>query len=302
MKRIAVIGSINMDMVVHTPRIPALGETILGSGFQTVPGGKGANQAVAAARLGGNVAMLGCVGDDFFGSALTGNLQMNGVDIRRIAVIENCASGVAVITVMGGDNCIIVDPGANSRVSTEMMDAAEDWIAQSAMVVLQLEIPLPAVERAMRIAKKHGVKILLNPAPAVKLSGEILQMADFLTPNETECGILAGMEVHTPGDAVAAAARLRDMGANTVVVTLGENGVVALGEGSAIRMGARKVKAVDTTAAGDTFTAALALGLVRGKALEEAIGYANAAASITVTRHGAQLSLPTEEEVLKIMN
>ena len=297
MDRITVIGSLNMDMVINTPRAPAIGETILGSGFSTVPGGKGANQAVAIARLGGAVSMAGCVGEDSFGEILVRNLKDNGVDVLNIGKVAGCSSGVAVIAVCGGDNCIIVDPGANSRMDAGKAAGLEPLIAGSAMIVLQLEIPLKTVEQVMMIAKKHGTKVLLNPAPAVPLRKEILQMADIITPNESECELLTGRTIRSVDDAKEATLRLRVAGANAVVITLGEKGAILHDGSSFLHVPARKVQVVDTTAAGDSFTGALAYATVNGRSLQESVRFACLAASITVTRHGAQSSLPKYSEL-----
>jgi len=292
MGQITVIGSLNMDMTVNTPRMPGIGETILGSGFQTVPGGKGANQAVAIARLGGTVSMAGCIGDDSFGQALIQNLAANGVDTSGIDRVPGSPTGVAVITVCGGDNTIIVDPGANGQMQPDRVDALESLISESEMLVLQLEIPLEGAKRAMELAKKHRVKVLLNPAPAVPLKKEILELADIITPNESECEILTGMPIRSVGDAEKAAMELKRLGANTVIVTLGENGAILLDQRKFLHVPARKVQAVDTTAAGDSFTGALAYAVTKGMPLEESVHFAGIAASITVTRRGAQASMP----------
>lgn len=300
MDRITVIGSLNMDMVINAPRIPALGETILGGGFSTIPGGKGANQATAIARLGGDLAMAGCVGDDAFGGQLIRSLKESSVDVSNVVKIPGCSTGVAVIAVCGGDNCIIVDPGANGHMDAARVTSLKSLIAGSAMIVLQLEIPLDAVAQAMWIAKKHDVKVLLNPAPAVPLDPEILRMTDFITPNESECGILTGRTIRTVDDAKEATMLLRDREANAVVVTLGENGALLRDKDGPYHVTARKVTAVDTTAAGDSFTGALAWAVVHGKSMRDSVRFASLAASVTVTRRGAQTSLPSYAEVIAL--
>jgi len=292
MDRITVIGSLNMDMVINTPRVPATGETILGNGFTTVPGGKGANQAVAIARLGGTVSMAGCVGGDAFGEALVHNLSVNGVDITNIEKVSGCSTGVAVIAVCRGDNSIMVAPGANNEMLASKVGHLEQLISNSAMIVLQLEIPLEAAKRAMELAIKHGVKVLLNPAPAVPLNSGILELTDIITPNESECAILAGMPVRSIDDAKKAAARLHDMGAKAVIVTLGENGALLCDVDGFFHVPVRTVHAVDTTAAGDSFTGALAWAVTEGMPLRESMRLASLAASVAVTRRGAQTSLP----------
>lgn len=297
MERITVIGSINIDLQVKTQRLPKIGETILGEGISFTPGGKGANQAVAIARLGGAVSMVGCVGGDSFGNILIENLSSNGVNTEYVETSKDCSSGMAIITVCQGDNCIIVDPGANENLGMETIDHAESLIASSDIVVLQLEIPLPVVKHAMQVAKKHGRFVILNPAPAIPLDIEILRMADIITPNETECGILTGVSTETYQDVIEAAKKLRVAGANTVITTLGSKGAMIFDGNDPILIPAKQVTAVDTTAAGDTFTAALAVSLMHNKPLIDAVRYATAAAAVTVTRFGAQSSLPTQEEV-----
>lgn len=297
MNKILVVGSLNMDMVVCTPRVPALGETILGSGFMTVPGGKGANQAVAAARLGGNVTMVGCVGDDIFGQDLIRNLQANGIRTDHVMPLKDCSTGIAMIVVKDGNNFIIVDSGANARLGADDMEKLEDLIAACAIVVIQLEIPLATVEATVKIARKHGVKVLLNPAPAARLSDELLSLVDILTPNESECEIITGMPVKSIDDAGSAIKHLNGRGVKTVIVTMGGKGVVYNNGEAIIHRPVPDVKVVDTTAAGDSFTGAVAYCLVNGKSLDEAIDFANIVGTLTVTKRGAQSSLPTLAEV-----
>jgi len=295
MPNIVVVGSLNMDLCVEAPRVPAMGETVLGGGFFTSPGGKGANQAVAAARLGADVAMLGCVGDDAFGAQLADNLRANGVDTSRIRVAENAPTGVAVILLQGGDNCIVVAPGANALLSPEDVAALEPVIAAGDVLVLQLEIPLAAARRAMELARSHGVKVLLNPAPAQRLPAGFLALADILTPNRSECELLTGI-----AEAPRAAQALAEMGVPRVVVTLGGEGVLYSDGGRVVHRPAWPAQAVDTTAAGDCFTGALAVALAGGARFGDAVDFAQAAAALAVTRRGAQASLPhlTEVEAL----
>ncbi|OPX42117.1 ribokinase [Ruminiclostridium hungatei] len=295
--RITVVGSLNIDMVVTTPRLPVLGETILGSGFMTTPGGKGANQAVAAARLGGNVSMIGCTGDDIFGNSLLSNLAVNHVDIEHVKVIPSVSSGVAMIMVKDGDNSIIVDPGANFMLTPEMIDSAEEEIKRSDVVVIQLEIPLPAVERAVDLAKKHGAIVLLNPAPARELPDVLLSRIDIFTPNESECETLTGMKADSIGAAKDAAVFLASKGITHPIITLGGSGAVYGNAGKIFHRPAPEVEVVDTTAAGDCFSAAVALALSRGKNIAEAVEFGNIAGALTVTRKGAQASLPTPSQI-----
>lgn len=302
LKKIVVIGSLNMDLVVNTPRIPALGETVLGSGFFTAPGGKGANQAVAAARLGGSVSIVGCVGDDIFGKELKQNLLVNDVDIINVKVIENTPTGVAMITVKDGDNFIIVDPGANFCLTTDIIDELEDLIKDSFLVVIQLEIPFETVERAVESAHKHGVKVLLNPAPARALPDDLLEKIDIITPNEKECELITGLPVRNIDDAKAAVSFLMQKGIPQVVITMGSAGAVYNNGSKIMHKSAVKVKAVDTTAAGDSFSGAISVALTEGKSIDEAIDFANLVGALTVTKKGAQLSLPMRKNVDEMIN
>jgi len=302
LKKIVVIGSLNMDLVVNTPRIPALGETVLGSGFFTAPGGKGANQAVAAARLGGSVSIVGCVGDDIFGKELKQNLLVNDVDIINVKVIENTPTGVAMITVKDGDNFIIVDPGANFCLTTDIIDELEDLIKDSFLVVIQLEIPFETVERAVESAHKHGVKVLLNPAPARTLPDDLLEKIDIITPNEKECELITGLPVRNIDDAKAAVSFLMQKGIPQVVITMGSAGAVYNNGSKIMHKSAVKVKAVDTTAAGDSFSGAISVALTEGKSIDKAIDFANLVGALTVTKKGAQLSLPMRKNVDEMIN
>jgi len=299
--KIVVVGSLNMDLVISTPRVPAMGETILGNGFMTAPGGKGANQAVAAARLGGDVTMIGCVGDDIFGKNLMENLKQNGVDTESIRVQENVPTGVAVILIEKGNNCIIVDPGANARLEVRDIEKLEGLIQKSSIVVVQLEIPFETVEYTIRLAKKHHVKVLLNPAPGRALSDELLAMIDILTPNESECEIITGMKIQSVEDAKSAASYLLKKGVKTVAITLGKNGAVYNFEDQWIHKPVPEVNVVDTTAAGDSFSGALAVAISKGEDIHKAIDFANAVGTLSVTKKGAQTSLPTLHEVTEYM-
>lgn len=301
-RNIVVVGSLNMDLVVRAPRHPQPGETILGDQFGTFPGGKGANQAVAAARLGAAVTMIGRVGEDAFGDALVQSLVDNHVDTSHILRCVEAATGVALITLdAAGQNTIVVAPGANTQLTPEDISEAEDVLAQATILLLQLEIPLPTVARAIKVARKHGVKVVLNPAPAQPLDETLLRQVDYLIPNRSELALLA--EANIVYSAPDALSRLRAKGASQVVVTLGENGVLA-GDGNeifSVPVG-HQVNVVDTTAAGDAFVGAFAVALSEGCTLREAAVWGNAAGAITVTRQGAQPSLPTREEVEKMVN
>jgi ribokinase len=295
---VVVVGSLNMDLVARAPRLPVPGETLLGKSFATVPGGKGANQAVAAARLGARTAMIGCVGDDAFGRELRAGLERDQVDASGVRVAPGLSSGVALIVVDdSGRNGIVVVSGGNGQLAPADVDRHEALLAGAQVVVLQLETPLPTVEHAALRARALGRTVVLNPAPAQVLTAGLVACADYLVPNEIEAGVLAGLPVDSVESAMEAARRLRAQGAGGVLVTLGERGVVAVTAGGARHYPAEKVQAVDTTAAGDTFIGGLCAALVRGLSLPEAIGFAQAAASISVTRPGAQPSIPFEREV-----
>ncbi|MBQ7901086.1 MAG: ribokinase [Clostridia bacterium] len=292
MKNILVIGSINMDMVINTPVLPKLGETLIGNGFMTSGGGKGANQATAIAKINGSTNMIGAVGNDEFGKSLKANLQSYGVNTDGIAEIE-CNTGVAVITVCNGDNHIIVDMGANSRVTPEIIDRNIDLVKQADIVVMQLEIPMDTVVYAARRTREFGGKVLLNPAPAAKLPGELLQNVDILVPNEHEAEIITGTS-----DMNEAIDILRRSGVGQVIITLGSEGSMYTDSDSVQKCPAFKTRAVDTTAAGDTFIGAYCAAVCDGMSTGEAVKFASLASSITVARRGAAASIPTMDEIL----
>ena len=295
---VVIVGSLNMDLVARAPRLPVPGETLLGRTFSTVPGGKGANQAVAAARLGARTAMIGCVGDDAFGRQLRDGLMADQVDCRGLRTASSLSSGVALIVVDdSGRNGIVVVPGANGQLAPEDVDRNASLIAAARIVALQLEVPLATVEHAARTAKARGKVVVLNPAPAQLLPPGLIASADFLVPNEVEAAMLTGVPVDSVQSATDAARRLRALGAANVIVTLGERGVVAVAAAGAQHFAARPVQAVDTTAAGDTFIGGFCAALAAGRTVTEAIAFAQAAAAISVTRAGAQTSIPFEREV-----
>ena len=299
MSKILVIGSLNMDLVIETPVIPSLGETILGSGFMTAPGGKGANQAVAAARLGGNVAMVGCVGSDIFGKDLIDNLLNNNVNINNISIFKEAPTGIAMIVVKDGNNFIIVNSGANFMLVPQSINLVEALIKESSILVMQLEVPLESVQQAINIAKKYGVKVLLNPAPAKELSDEMLSSIDIFTPNEFECEYITGLPVKSIDDAKRAVIALKEKGIKQTIITMGGKGVVYNSEEEIIHKSVPKVKVVDTTAAGDSFSGAIAVAISEGKTIDQAVDFANIVGTLTVTKRGAQTSLPFREDVEK---
>ena len=296
-----VIGSANMDLVVRSEHIAAPGETVLGEAFRQIPGGKGANQAVAAARLGAEVTFVGRVGNDLFGEAIRAGLQAEGIDITLLQTEPTEPTGVALIGVDAkGQNAITVAPGANSRVSASDVEQALSRIEGVSAVLLQLEIPLKTVLCATQKAHAAGIPVILNPAPvspAAPLPDSLLAQIDVLTPNEHEAAALLGYETTEGLEWKAVALRLLDKGVKTVVITLGEAGCVLADANGSRTIPAFTVKAVDTTAAGDCFTGALAVALAEGRSLDEAARFAAQAASISVTRVGAQPSLPTRPEV-----
>jgi ribokinase len=290
---IVVVGSINMDLVVRAPRHPQPGETILGSDFQTFPGGKGANQAVAAARLGGQVRMVGRVGMDPFGDLLVANMQKDGVDTRYVLRTEGVASGVALITVSEmGQNNIVVVPGTNGMLTSADIYAAESAFEGAGAVLIQLEIPLEAVAVAAQLGKKHGAKVILNPAPAQGLPNSLLGQVDYLIPNESELYLLTGMQ-----SILVAASSLKSIGLNCLIVTLGSQGVLVLDGEHEDHILSHAVGVVDTTAAGDAFVGAFAVALSENQTTLEAAVWGNAAGALSVTAAGAQPSLPTRQSL-----
>jgi ribokinase len=296
---IVVIGSINMDLVVRAPRLPAAGETILGTSFQSIPGGKGANQAVAAARLGGQVYFVGRVGDDDFGHDLIDGLAAAGVRTEHVAETTAGPSGCAVILVdQRGENSIVVIPGANGALSPADVDDVESVLSTAACAVLQLEVPIETVVHAVRLCRRLRVYTILDPAP-VPTGGipDELFAVNLLTPNESEARALLGIAGGAPFDPPGAAADLRARGAKEVVIKIGEDGAFASRAEGAFAVAAHRVNVVDTTAAGDAFTAGLAVARAEGMPLAEAVRLANAAGALTCRAIGAQPSLPTRGEV-----
>lgn len=295
---ILVIGSSNTDMVVRAPRLPVAGETILGGQFRMVPGGKGANQAVAVARLGGSVRFVAKLGDDLFGRQALAGFQEESIRSDYISIDPEFPSGVALITVdERGENSIVVAGGANTRLTETDIDRAIPALESAGIILLQLEIPLPTVEYATKLAREFGKTVILDPAPACPLADSLLQTVTILTPNQTEAELLTGIPVDSPETARKVAIELFDRGVSNVIITLGSEGAYLYnGEIDRLIPGF-PVEAVDTTAAGDTFNGALAVALAEGKDLVTAIDFANRAAALAVTRPGARSSIPYRREV-----
>jgi ribokinase len=304
---IVVIGSLNMDFVIAVDRLPLPGETILGRNFRMIPGGKGANQAYAAAKLAGSgtvLRMLGRVGADSFGTALKNNLAAVGVDIGAVLDTNAEATGVACIHVDdAGQNSITVAPGANAVLSAADIDSERRALEGARCVLLQLEVPMEAVAAGLREARRVGATCILDPAPARALPREILELVDIATPNENEACVLAGVPPSRVNatEAVALGNRIRELGVRSVIVKLGDQGCVYCGPDGTFSAPPFPVRAVDSTAAGDTFNAALSVALAEGAAMENALRFANAAAAISVTRAGAQTSAPVRAEVESLL-
>jgi ribokinase len=300
MTNILVIGSLNADLVVRAKRFPLPGETIQGENLVTIPGGKGANQAVAAARLGARVAMIGRVGADAFGSALIDNLTQNKVDSRHVIRDDSTSTGTAIIIIDSqGQNRIILSPGANARIASS--DIRPEYFSGSSLLLLQFEIPIETVIHSANLAKEKGLVVLLNPAPAQSLPDELLRTADYILPNETELGLLTGNTISDLSSVEVAGLSLMARGANNVIVTLGAKGALIMNKGGVKLIPAFNVKVVDTTAAGDAFIGGLAVGLLNGRSLEDAVQYGCACGALAVTKFGAQPSLPSAEDVNKIL-
>lgn len=297
---ITVIGSLNMDLVAKVLAMPRVGETLIGKDYKQIPGGKGANQADAIAKLRGQVKMIGIVGDDGFGSDLVESIKKDGVDVSYIKTTKEAPTGIAVIMVNDeGDNSIVVIPGANYKLTPQDIADSLKAIEEAEIVVTQLETPIDTVKFALKKAKELGKYTILNPAPAAKLDDELISYIDLLTPNETELEVLSGVKINTKSDILAGAKVLIDKGIKELIVTLGDKGALYINEFENNIYPAYKVNPIDTTAAGDSFTAGLAVALSEGKTIKEAIDFASKVGALTVTREGAQSSLPTREEVEK---
>lgn len=301
--KITVIGSSNTDMIVKVPRIPMPGETILGGTFMQAPGGKGANQAVAAARNGGAVTFIANLGDDHLGRNAIEGFQRDGIHTDHILIDSSVPSGVALIFVGAeGENSIAVASGANGTLTPNQIASKAEVIRESDLLLMQLETPLETIESAAKIAKQSGVLIVLNPAPAQPLSESLLQKVDFLTPNETEAELLTGIQVKDEASATRAAQVLLDKGIGTCIITLGAKGAFVSNKSFNKLIPGFKVRAVDATAAGDTFNGVFAVGLASGKSIEDSVRMAHAAAACSVTKMGAQTSIPNWREINEFLS
>jgi ribokinase len=297
-KSIVVIGSSNIDLVAKSHKIPVVGETLTGSDFFMTPGGKGANQAVAAAKLGAEVIFVARLGKDLFAEKSLENFRSVNISTKHVVQLEGVPSGVAIIAIDdNGKNIIIVVPGANGKLMPADVEKAEADIAAAGVVVCQLEVPIETVEKAAALAVKNKVPFILDPAPARPLSDKLLSMVDVIKPNETEAQTITGIKVTDVESAAKAADWLLAKGVKNVIITLGEKGALLANKGGKETISSLRVKAVDSTAAGDAFTGALAYGLANGKLLKDAAQYANVVAAISVQRLGAQASMPTKAEV-----
>lgn len=296
--RLVVVGSANLDMVIQAAEIPRPGETVLGGRFTMTAGGKGANQAVAAARMGAHVTFVARVGQGLFGEEALAGYRAEGINTDHVVQDLDAEHGVALILVdQNGENAIAVAPGANARLTPEDVERAESAIAESDGVLLQLEVPLNTVESAVALAKRHGRRVILNPAPYLAVPDVLLAQVDVLTPNETEAEMLLGGEGAGLGGVAATAEELLRRGVGCVIVTLGREGVFVVTPERQYHVPGRHVKVVDTTAAGDAFSGALAVWLAEGAEFDVAVRSAIAASALTVTRLGAQASIPTRQEV-----
>lgn len=298
MADVVVVGSLNMDLVVRTARMPKPGETVPGEQFTTVPGGKGANQAAAAARLGASVEMIGCVGDDAFGPTILENLRAQGVGIDHVRVVEGAASGTAMIIVdERGENSIVVAPGANALVTVEDVQRARETIAGARYLVMQFEIPLPVVCAAIEMAEELQVPVILNAAPAHGIDADILGRVPYVIVNEHEAEFLTSIQIVDLDSARLAARAMHTIGIAHPILTLGGDGALLATPLRTIHVPARRVEVVDTTAAGDAFAGGLTVALLRGEPLEDAVRYATCAGTLATTVLGAQPSLPSAEQV-----
>lgn len=302
MQKLTVLGSINADHVIQVPHFPQPGETLSGQNYHIVYGGKGANQAVAAARLGAKVDFIACIGEDKIGLEMKQAFQKDGINTDSIATIQSETTGIAMIQVAdSGENSIVISAGANAHLTTDIVDKFKQKILDADALLMQLETPLDAIIYATKIAKQAGKHTVLNPAPAKALPDELLAQLTMITPNETEAEVLTGVKVVDEQSAARAAAVFHQKGVAIVLITLGAKGVFISHNALQKIIPGFRVQAKDTTAAGDTFNGALVTALLEQKSLEEAIQFAHAAAAISVTRFGAQTSIPSRQETLDFL-
>ena len=297
MKTVAVLGSVNMDMVLITNRIPQVGESIIGEKIEYFVGGKGANQAVAASRAGGKISFLGKVGDDAFGNRILSHLGQEDVDLSQVEITKDSATGIAGIFKLPEDNCIVAIPGANGLVDEDYVKKIEKKIKASDILLLQLEVPIPTVKQVLKIAKEHQVLTILNPAPYHEAALEMLADVDYLTPNETEFAMLLGEELIPEEELDKRLLEWQEKHATKILLTRGKDGVSFVVEGKVETIPGYQVTVADTTGAGDTFNGVFAAELGMGRDLREAVRYANAAAGLSVTKLGAQTGMPTKAEI-----
>jgi ribokinase len=297
-KNIVVVGSSNTDMIIKLERIPRPGETVLGGEFSIAPGGKGANQAVSAARAGGNVVFIARVGDDIFGEKAVKGFIQDGINVNYIIPDKNAPSGVALIFVdKKGENSIAVAPGSNANLSPDNIKKASDVMAESLIMLIQLEIPIETVKTAVEVAYENKVSVILNPAPAQQLDDDLLKKIDIITPNETEVEILTGIKIEDGKSIEKAGNMLLEKGIKTVLITIGKRGVYVINRDFKGIISSFDVKPVDTTAAGDVFNGVLAVALSENMSLKDAVRFSNAAAALSVTKLGAQTSAPFRAEI-----
>ncbi|WP_064609125.1 ribokinase [Photobacterium sp. J15] len=302
MNKLVVLGSVNADHVLQVASFPRPGETLHGHSYCVIPGGKGANQAVAAARLGADVAFIACVGNDSFGYQMREEFAKEGMNTEAVLVEENVPTGIAMIQVAAtGENSICISAEANACLTPKRLEPHHHLLANADTLLMQLETPIETIEAAAKVAQEAGTRVVLNPAPAQPLSDDLLQLIDMITPNETEAELLTGVKVEDTASAQKAADVLHAKGIKQVMITLGSQGVWISNEGKGQQVPGFRVDAKDTTAAGDTFNGALLTGLQEGKALDDAIRFAHAAAAISVTRMGAQTSIPHRREVERFL-
>ncbi|WP_342058698.1 ribokinase [Aeromonas sp. OTU364] len=298
MNRLVVLGSVNADHVLRVPHFPRPGETLTGHSYQVVPGGKGANQAVAAARLGAEVSFIARIGDDAIGRQMKAGFAADGIEVSAVEQDERLPTGIAIIYVSDeGENSIGLSTEANGALDTAMVRRHEALIAGAHTLLLQLEVPLESVLEAARLARAHGTRVVLNPAPAQPLSADLLALVDLITPNQTEAELLTGVKVTDEASAAQAAARFHQMGIADVMITLGSQGVYCSNGRQQVLIAGFRVEAVDTTAAGDTFNGALLAAELAGASFQDAVRFAHGAAALSVTRFGAQSSIPVKQEV-----